>query len=483
MLFSFIFLLTASFLWFYIPITSYFSQDDFFHLRLIMDKNITDIPSFFTQQLEGQTFYRPLSRETYNLTMYKLFGLNPIPFHIANLLLILVNVRLLFLFVNSLNSNSMLAIFTSIVYLLSSVHSIELYYLASVQTLMAATLVLLSCIFYVKFLREKILNYYLASVLFFLIALFCHESAIILVGLIFLTNFVIQGNTLKEKVLSIVPFIILAILYFVSIWDMSSLPKQQVYKVVFQPKSILNTFSWYVLWSFGLPEMLVDFVRPKFVLKEEFVIWYSYYAKIVFPLLFFVISLLLMMVWSLKKIIFTGNFLIFLITSFLISISPFLLFPQHKFVYYLSLPIIWFSATLGLILAVSWTVGNFYRVLTVSILLSFLIISYQTITLNSNTHWAAKRAKAAEALMEQFKADYPSVPKGSIFYITDDPNYPDIAREWGTSSKQAFYILSGSDALQLLYKDPSIKVYYQALDPPENLDLNNMVSLTARFPY
>ena len=452
-----------------------------------MDKNITDMPSFFTHQLEGQTFYRPLSRETYNLIMYKLFGLNPIPFHIANLLLILVNLRLLFLFVKSLNSNSVVAYFTSIVYLLSSVHSIELYYLASVQTLLAATFTLLSLLFYVKFLREKTLNYYLTSILFFLIALFCHESAIILVGLIFLTNFVIQSNTLKEKILSIIPFTIFAILYFVSIWDMSSLPKQQVYQPVFQLKSILNTFSWYVLWSFGLPEMLVDFVRPKFVLKEEFIIWYSYYAKIVFPLLLFVISLLFMMIWSLKKIIFTGNFLIFFITSFLISISPFILFPQHKFIYYLSLPIIWFSSTLGLILAVSWMVGNFYRALTVSILLSFLIISYQTITLNSKTHWAAKRAKAAESLVKQLKLDYPSVPKGSIFYITDDPNYPDIAREWGTSSKQAFYILSGSDALQLLYKDPSIKVYYQAVEkPPENLDLNNMalmISLTARFPY
>lgn len=456
-----------------------------------MDKNLTDIPNFFIHQLEGQTFYRPLSRETYNLIVYRLFSLNPVPFHMVNLLLILINLRLIYLFVKSLNSNSIAAYFTAIVYLVNSVHSIELYYLASVQTLMMTTFALLSCIFYVKFLRKGILNYYLASILFFLIALFCHESAIIIPGIIFLINFVIPGDNLRKKVYSarsklfysLFPIAILCLIYFLSAWYGSSLPKQQVYQPVFQLKGILNTLSWYVLWSFGLPEMLVDFIKPKLVLKEEFGVWYGYYAKIVFPLIFFIISLLFTVMWLFKKIVFTGNFLIFFISSFLISISPFLFFPQHKFVYYLSLPIVWFSAALGLILALLWKVGNFYKAITLSILLAFIIVSYQTTVLNSNTHWAAKRARSAEALVKQLKLDYPSVPKGSIFYITDDPNYPFIAREWGTSSKQAFYILSGSDALQLLYKDPSIKVYFEAMEnPPENLNPNNIISITAKFP-
>ncbi len=447
-----------------------------------MDKNITDIPSFFTESLVGQTFYRPLSRETYNLIMYKLFGLNPVPFHMVNLFLILVNVRLLSLFVKNLTGNSLPAIFTAFIYLFSSVHDIELYYLASVQTLMMTTFALVSLLFYLKFLKSRILNYYLASILSFLLALFCHESAIMVLAMIFLITFVNRGG-IRQKVRFLFPIVILGFLYYLSVWDRSNLPNQQVYKAIFQPKAVLNTLSWYVLWSFGLPEMLVDFVKPKLVLKSEFILWYGDFAKIVFPLTFFVVSILSIIIWSLRKIIFAKDFLFF-IASFLISISPFLFFPQHKFVYYLSLPIIWFSAALGLILALLWRVGNFQKGIAACILLAFMMISFETISLNSKTHWAAKRAKSAEVLIEQFKKDYPSVSKASIFYITDDPNYPVIAKEWGTSSKQAFYILSGSDALQLLYKDPSIKVYYEAIEnPPKNLSQNKIISLTAKFPY
>ena len=86
--------------------------------------------------------------------------------------------------------------------------------------------------------------------------------------------------------------------------------------------------------------------------------------------------------------------------------------------------------------------------------------------------------------MEQFTKEYPFVPKGSTFYILDDPSYPYIAKEWGTSSKQAFYILSGSDALKLLYKDTSIETYYQAVGGlPKGVDEKKVINFIAKFPY
>ena len=482
----FLILVSAIFLFFWLqkPLLSYFSQDDFFHLRLVMDKKISDIPWFFTNFLEGQTFYRPLSRETYNLLIYTVFGLNPLPFHVVNLLLILANLVLIYLTIRKLNKNHFLAYFTLIIYFFSSIHSIELYYLASVQTLMATTFSLFCLQFYINYFTERNINYYLSSILFFLISLLCHESAIVLPGIIFLTNFVIQGPTLKEKTLLTLPFIFLSIFYFTTTIDLSNLPKQQIYQPVFQIKTILNTLGWYILWSFGLPETIVDFVKPGFILKEEFIIWYRDYVKIVFPLLFIAISFLIMKVWFQRKTLFSEFFLFFAIGSFIISISPFLLFPQHKFVYYLSLPIIWFSTALGFILANSWKAGNIYKLLTILMLISFIIISYQTNTLNITTHWAAKRAKAAEVLIQQIKLDHPSVPKGSVFYIKDDPYYPDIAKEWGTSSKQAFYILSGKDAVQLIYNDLTIRAYFEDVnDLPLNVDPQKIITLTAKFPY
>ena len=446
-----------------------------------MDKNITDIPWFFTNYQEGQTFYRPLSRETYNLLIYTIFGLNPLPFHVVNLLLILANLVLIYLIIRKLNKNPYLAYFTLIIYFFSSIHSIELYYLASVQTLLATTFSLFCLQFYINYFTDRNINYYFSSILFFLISLLCHESAIVLPGILFLTNFVIQGPTLREKAFLTIPFIFLSIFYFTSTMDLSNLPRQQVYQPVFQIKTILNTLSWYILWSFGLPETIVDFVKPGFILKEEFVIWYRGYVKIVFPLLFIATSFLIMKVWFQRKTLFAEFFLFFATLSFIISISPFLLFPQHKFVYYLSLPIIWFSAALGFILASSWRAGNIYKLLTILVLLTFIVISYQTNVLNTTTHWAAKRSQAAQFILKKFELQFPQVSKGSVFYILDDPDYPTIVKEWGTSSQQAFYILSGSDALQLLYNDSSLKVFYEAITPLENTD--SMITFTAKFPY
>lgn len=464
-----------------VSFNSYFSQDDFYHLRTIMDKNISDIPLFFIKREEGQTFYRPLSRETYNLLMYKLYGLNPVPFHLVSLSLILVNIFSIFWLVKILTGKTLGGYFTATIYSLSSVHNIELYYLASIQNLLMSTLALLSIIFLVKFLKEKSLNSYLASILLFLLALFCHESAVTISGIIFLIILLKSSNP-KIKLTFSLPFLIFCLLFILSIWNQSNLPIQQVYQPIFQIKSVLNTLGWFVLWSFGLPEILVDFIKPGLVLKSEFIVWYGYFARIVFPCLFYTIVGILFMIFKFRKRILNRNLLLF-ITFFLISISPFLFFPQHKFIYYLSFPIVWFSAALGLILALIWKTSLYYKVIALSVLISFIVVSYQTIGLNSKTYWAAKRAKSAEALVYQLRLDHPAVKKGSIFYIMDDPNYPFISKEWGTSSKQAFYILSGSDAVQLLYRDPSIKVYFESIGIPKNLNSNRLISFTAKFPY
>ena len=76
----------------------------------------------------------------------------------------------------------------------------------------------------------------------------------------------------------------------------------------------------------------------------------------------------------------------------------------------------------------------------------------------------------------------PILPKGSVVYFINDPAYPYVAKEWGGSSKQASIILSGSDALQLLYKDPTLKVFYEDLDGvPNDLIGTTIYTMVARI--
>ena len=111
------------------------------------------------------------------------------------------------------------------------------------------------------------------------------------------------------------------------------------------------------------------------------------------------------------------------------------------------------------------------------------VVYKETSDINKITYWAAKRSKSAEYLVTDLKNKFPNPPKGAVFYIKDDPDYPFISKEWGSSSKQAFYILSGSDAFKLIYKDSSIKVYYQANDPEFKESEVKFIPYIAKFPY
>ena len=117
------------------------------------------------------------------------------------------------------------------------------------------------------------------------------------------------------------------------------------------------------------------------------------------------------------------------------------------------------------------------------ILGALFLISYQTSDLNRITYWAAKRASAAEYLLKNIKSSYPNPDKGQIFYFKNDPSYPFIAKEWGSSSKQAFYVLSGANALQLIYKDKNIRVFYEDINFPPNEINGKILTIKAEFPY
>jgi hypothetical protein len=460
-------------------INSYFSQDDFFHLNVIFDKKLTDIPSFFLSKQADYAFYRPLSRETYNLVMYRIFGLEALPFHLVNLVLIAIIGLLTFLLTRKLFTSQIVAWFSLSLYSVSSVHNIELYYLGSVQLLLATSFIGISILTYLN--KKMVL-----SIVFFILGLMSHELAITLPGIILLLElFVLKGQRLyaKKTLIKYLPFVLIGLIYFILSSFISNLPQQQEYKPIVNFKSLVNGFGWYIAWSFGLPEMLIDFVRSGLKLNSDFSRWYGNYLSAILPFLTLIISsILIFFLFSWRQ--FNKRLLVFLSCAFLTSISPFLLFPLHKFIYYLSFSTIWFAIFLAYILSIAWESGHIKKLWVILVAFSLIFLFKQTIDLNSTTYWAAKRSKAAEVLIRDIKVSHLNINKGTLFYLVNDSNYPFIAEQWGGSSRQASYIMSGKDALQLIYKDRSIRVYFEDIDNlPSNIDPSKLVTLVARFPY
>lgn len=140
-------------------------------------------------------------------------------------------------------------------------------------------------------------------------------------------------------------------------------------------------------------------------------------------------------------------------------------------------------------LIVGYIMFNFYQQLNqrrffAKSLLSLFILSLFTLSatsalLGSTNYWAATRGKLAEKLINQVKTTYPILPRGAIVYFKNDPTYPYLTKEWGGSSKQASTILNGSDALQLLYKDPTLQVYYEDIKKPTSSE--NLYSIMAKI--
>lgn len=462
---------------------AYFSQDDFFHLRVVMNKQYQDIPSLFASLQKDYAFYRPLSRETFNLLMYKSFGLNPLPFHIVNLTLIAMNMGILFIITKKLTKRLITSFLAVLLYSVNSIHSIELYYLASVQTLTATLFTLLGILFY---LSSSKIKYYFASVFCFILGLLTHETAIVLLGILIVWEFIKCNRVIwnKQLVKRLLPFILIGALYLSNTSLFNRLPQQEIYQPVLSIKSIINSLGWYSLWVMGVPEFVVDFIGPKFALNHNLIKWYGDYFKIFLPLFLFIVVSFLFIIFRYRNKLFKAKVGWFIMMAYLISLSPFLLFPQHKSSYYLTLASIWFSILMAIPLAVAWEGRRFMKILVVLLIFSFSYISYQTINLNKVTYWAAKRSEAARFLLVDIKKTYPNLPQAAIFYFKNDPGYPDIAFEWGSSAKQAFYILSGSDAIKLLFQDPTIQVYYEDMVAlPTMVDKNKVINYTAKFPY
>ena len=472
-------------LYFFTAINSYFSQDDFFHFRAIMDKSLVNVPSFFLSSQKDYAFYRPLTRETYNLVIYSIFKLNPFVFHLINFVLILLNGFLTYVICLTLTKKRFIAFLAVLIFLFSSVHSVELYYLSSDQTLFATTFVIFGFLSYINFSKSLKKRYYFLSILFFLLGLFSHESAVSLVPILIVAEFWLlrKSINLKTSFLRLTPFLMLVFLRFILHFFEVNVSDQSVYQMSLSPSNIFNTLAWFLLWSFGLPEMMVDFMTLRLKFNPNFFIWYKNYAMIIFPLvsvLFLISTGLLVRFW---KIFLKDKIFVFWLLAYILSTLPFLFFPHHKFVYYLSLPLVFFSCFFATILSKIILLKKFPKILIVVALGAYIIVAYQTIKINEITYWAAKRANSAKQIVSNIKKEYPTVKKGTVFYIKNDPTYPFIAKEWGTSSKQAFYILSGSDAFKLIYNDPSINVYFEDNDIlPFSID-QNIIVYVARFPY
>ena len=479
-IFPFLIIFSVVIILYHPALFTYFSNDDFFNFKV----SITDgspwsfikLFGFYPFNLRGIAFYRPIFREVLYDVFYHLFGLNPLPFRILQFVIHFLNIYLVFRFVQKIYKNKVVSFFSAFFFGICAANVASFYYLAGGIQIQGATMFILLTLLLFD-------NYKILSFITFVAAIASHEQAaltpILLSGLI-LSKY--KFRDAFKKILRLWPFFLVVATYvFLNIKIIGYSSSETQYHFIFNPKTTINTLAWYSNWALGAPETLIDFVNPGLKLNPSLMRYWGNYYKIIFPAI--LVSLvtisfcLLRLIATSREIFKDGRFWFFVIW-FPLMLLPVLFLPQHKSTYYLypSLPAFW--TVIGIILCHP-KIRKFSFII---LFISLLALSSTSAVLGRTTYWAATRGKLAEKIIDEVKNKYPSLPRGSGTYFANDPTYPFVSNDWKGSSQQAYLALDGEVALQLIYKDNSLRVFYEDTGGvPNNFPKNKVNFLVA--PY
>lgn len=413
----------------YFPSLKYgFSQDDFIHLSASQASSVQEFLNFFNPfyQYPDIFFYRPLTTQVYFFINDALFGLNPVPFHIEALILHLINSLLFFLIVERIWSNKSIAFISALFYAVSAAHFLSLYYISAFQQIGRTFFIFLSILMFFNYQDNKKKTIYIGSLIAFIAALLSKETSIILPLLILLPLEVFRNRTenliavFKKTIKSITPFVAVALVYIiVRFTGLQSVFNEGSYNTTFSFLDILQNLKWYVIWSFGLPEILSNYpsLKPNSLLQFGKDLPFGYLVLLLFVFMG-IISLLLLP--TIKRL--TKKILILSAAIFLISISPVLVLNQHKYPQYLDLALIGFLPILAWLFYQTTTLKRFLGIMGI---VFFIMLQFLSLKLSEQTHWTTNRAKIADRYHKDFMRLYPSFPDDTtiVFAGTKQSTY------------------------------------------------------------
>ncbi len=412
-----------------------FSQDDYFFLFISKAESIGEVLQFFSPwHQQGFPFFRPLGTQLY----YFLFNQNPFFMHIFMLLLQSLNGYLVYKLVSKLFKESHLtSTMIGILYAISSVHFLSLFYIAATQQLLSATFGLLS-------LNAFVSKKYLHSALYLIPGILSKESALVVPGiasLIYLyDSSKLSFSWIKKYLLAILPYVVVIALYL-GLRLSAGIHIQSEYQPVFGP-SLLSTIRWYLLFGYGAPEDLLRYglsgmsIRlGQFVTDFGYLGWISLISTGI-GFTYFVIRVLSSLIkgdWSSKKKT------LILLSWFILGIILIVWYPDHRYPHYLDL---------SLIPLLYLVIGGTPTKLKYFIFSVLVVASFSSIMLSVGSHWTTGRAKIVESALSAYAwGDICS--KDNIAFVGE-----------GTKPLELSYALSLGNGPRVICDKSSLSVYY-----------------------
>lgn len=412
-----------------------FSQDDYFFLFISKAGSVGEVLQFFSPwHQQGFPFFRPLGTQLY----YFLFNQNPFSMHVFMLLLQSFNGYLVYKLVSKLfKDNHLTSIMIGILYAISSVHFLSLFYIAATQQLLAATFGLLSLN---AFASKK----YLSAALYLVPGILSKESALVVPGIATLIYLYDSGKLsflwIKKYLFAILPYIVVIALYL-GLRLFAGIHIQSEYQPVFGP-SLISTIRWYILFGFGAPEELLRYGLSGMSIRlGQFITDFGYLGLVSvvstgIGCLYFVyrvVTSLFYRDWGSKKQT------LILLTWFILGIILIIWYPDHRYPHYLDL---------SLIPLLYLVIGNTSSKLKYFIFSTLVVASISSIMLSTGSHWTTGRAKIVESALHVY--DWEAIcAKENVAFVGE-----------GSKPLELSYALSLGNGPRVICNNSSLGVYY-----------------------
>jgi len=428
---------------FYPVLNSYFVTDDWRLIYISSPLSTGSFLKYFTSS--GGWFaglYRPLVRIAFYMD-FSLYHLNPVGYHVTNLLFHIACTILVFYFTKMVIDSEMAGCFASFIFAVQPLHTEAVSYISGRGDIIFTFFYLLACMSFLKYLsdEDRRRKYLLLSSFFFFASLLSKESAITLPAIIFLTEYYYKRRSGKTchslNLMNYVPFVSVLILYAaikLFIVGVGSLHTEtglsRFLRVgyhffqLFAPIDIdtfnFNNMAGFILNSIIVLNLVVLLLLYLYLCRNK---------KRAFP--FFILCAL----WI-------------LITSF-----PLYLGSGTRYLY---ISTVASSMLIGFVLAHSLNAVTIQIPRTTQILVLLLIISLiltfsiRILHRNKLYNYAGN---ITDGILSQLKDRYPAFPKGSILYFINFPH--DWVRDTELWVKP---ILNMGMAVQVKYGDTSLIV-------------------------
>ncbi|NTW32153.1 MAG: tetratricopeptide repeat protein [Bacteroidetes bacterium] len=188
-------------------------DDDFYIIKnpFIRDFSWHGIKAIFTSFYSSN--YHPLTTLTY-LFEYSWFGLNPLPYHLLNVLLHLLNVLLIFKFIEKLSGKKVTALVVSLLFAVHPMHVESVAWISERKDVLYSMFYLLSLFAYMRYLETGFrTKQYVAALMFFLASLFSKSAAVTLPVLLIAID-IYKGRKINIKlILEKSPFFLLSLIF------------------------------------------------------------------------------------------------------------------------------------------------------------------------------------------------------------------------------------------------------------------------------